>query len=78
MAKSTVTSKGQTTVPRGVRELLAVGPGDTLDWMVDGNTVRVSVAGRAFLARRGAIRVGRGSVVADVRSARRLRGSEPA
>ena len=74
MAKSTITSKGQTTVPREVRDRLGVGPQDTLQWEVEGNTVRVTVAGRSFLRRRGAIVVGPGSTVDDVRVAREQRG----
>lgn len=77
MPKSTITSKGQTTVPREVRERLAVGEGDVLEWEIAGNTVRVLVPHRAFVRRRGTIRTGRGSTVADVRAARRRRGAEP-
>ena len=74
MAKSTITSKGQTTVPREVRDRLGVGPQDTLQWEVEGNTIRVTVASRSFLRRRGAIVVGQGSAVDDVRAAREQRG----
>lgn len=34
MAESTITAKGQTTVPRQVREQLGVGPGTRLVWHV--------------------------------------------
>jgi AbrB family looped-hinge helix DNA binding protein len=34
MAESTITAKGQTTVPRQVRDLLGVGPGTRLVWHV--------------------------------------------
>lgn len=78
MPKSTITSKGQTTVPREVRKQLGVGAGDTLRWETVGNTVQVTVAEQAFLARRGSLRVGRGSVVADIRHARRERGRDGA
>lgn len=77
MPRSTVTSKGQTTVPREVRERLAVGEGDVLEWEIAGNTVRVLVPHRAFIRRRGAIRAGAGSTVANVRAARRRRGAGP-
>ena len=77
MPKSTITSKGQTTVPREVRERLAVGEGDVLQWEIVGNAVRVLVPRKAFLRRRGTIRTGRGSTVADVRAARRSRGAVP-
>ena len=34
MSESTITSKGQTTVPRQVRERLGAGPGTRLVWHV--------------------------------------------
>lgn len=34
MSESTITSKGQTTVPRKVREQLGAGPGTRLVWHV--------------------------------------------
>ena len=74
MTKSTITSKEQTTVPREVRERLGVGPQDTLNWEVEGNTIRVTVAGRSFLRRRGTVVVGPGSAADDVRAAREQRG----
>jgi antitoxin PrlF len=76
MPKSTITSKGQTTVPRRVREQLGVGPGDTLQWETTGSSVRITVAGSAFLGRRGSVQVGPGSVVGDIRKARRQRGRD--
>lgn len=77
MAKSTLTRKYQTTVPREVREKLGLGPQDVLLWEVVGGEARVAPASRGFLALRGSIEVGAGSVVEDVRRARRQRGREP-
>jgi bifunctional DNA-binding transcriptional regulator/antitoxin component of YhaV-PrlF toxin-antitoxin module len=77
VTKSTITVKYQTTVPREVREKLGVGPQDVLQWEVVDGYVRVRAAGKAFLRRRGTIRVGAGSTVADVREARSHRGREP-
>jgi AbrB family looped-hinge helix DNA binding protein len=76
MVRSTITSKSQTTVPRQVREALGLAPGDTLLWEVEGSAIRVTVGGRGFLQRRGSIKVGPGSTVADVRAARHQRGRE--
>lgn len=76
MAKSTLTTKYQTTVPREVREKLGIGPRDVLLWEVVGGEARVAPASRAFLARRGSIHVGPGSVVEEIRQARRERGRE--
>jgi len=41
MAESTITAKGQTTVPRQVREKLGAGPGTRLVWhlMPDGSLI---------------------------------------
>jgi AbrB family looped-hinge helix DNA binding protein len=74
--KSTITSKHQTTVPKAVRERLGVGPGDVLRWEIVGGTVELTAADRAFLKRCGMIRTGPGSVVEDVKRARRLRGTD--
>jgi len=76
MAKSTITSKYQTTIPREIREKLGVGPSDVLQWDILGNQVRVTVAGSAFLDRRGSVKVGPGSVIEDVQRSRTLRGTE--
>lgn len=74
MPKSTITSKGQTTVPREVRHQLGVRPGDVLQWETVGGSVRVTVADRGFMRRRGSVNVGQGSVVDDISEARRQRG----
>ncbi|MEO8683806.1 MAG: AbrB/MazE/SpoVT family DNA-binding domain-containing protein [Devosia sp.] len=41
-AKSTITSKGQTTVPKEVRDALGAQQGAQLEWIVDGKTVSVT------------------------------------
>lgn len=42
MSESTITMKGQTTVPKSVRQLLGVGPGDRLRYVVlDNGQVRM-------------------------------------
>ena len=41
MATSTITSKGQTTLPKPVREALGVGAGDHVRYVILGNEVRV-------------------------------------
>ena len=38
---STVTSKGQTVVPKALRERFNIKPGATLDWQEDGQSLRV-------------------------------------
>ena len=75
MAKSTLTSKYQTTVPRQIREQLGLCPGNVLCWEIVGGSARVTPGGTAFLDRRDSIHVGTGSAVADVRRARAERGA---
>ena len=74
MVQSKITSKHQVTVPKEIREKLGVKPGDRLVWEVVGDEARVVPARNAFLERAGTIKVGPGSVVDDVRKARRMRG----
>jgi bifunctional DNA-binding transcriptional regulator/antitoxin component of YhaV-PrlF toxin-antitoxin module len=74
MAKSTITAKHQTTVPKEIRQKLGVGPSDVLQWEVVGDHVRVTAATPAFLALQGAFKVGPDDAVEDVRRARELMG----
>jgi AbrB family looped-hinge helix DNA binding protein len=50
MLHSTVTSKGQTTIPGPIRAALRIKPGDKLDYMVQGDhaTLRVHPGTRAL------------------------------
>jgi len=41
---SRITSKGQITLPKQVREKLHVQPGDSLVYEIEGNTVRIRKA----------------------------------
>ncbi len=72
--KTSITSKGQTTVPKAIREVLGVGPHDQVYWDIVEGKVRVSSGEPEFFRWIGSIRVGRGSVAADVARARRQRG----
>jgi AbrB family looped-hinge helix DNA binding protein len=76
--KSTVTSKGQTTIPRDIREKLGIATGDVLMWDADRDTVRVRLVSPGFLRRRGAIRVGKGAIAKDLARARASRGGKTA
>jgi AbrB family looped-hinge helix DNA binding protein len=46
MVATTLTSKGQVTVPAAIREQLKLVPGDRLIFEVDGESVRIRVATR--------------------------------
>ncbi len=41
MIKSTVTAKGQTTLPKPIREALGVAPGDRVRYVIFDNEVRM-------------------------------------
>lgn len=43
MPHSTVTSKGQTTIPGEIRDALRIKPGDRLEYRVDGDQIIVRV-----------------------------------
>ncbi len=76
MAKSTITSKYQTTVPKEIREKVGLAAGDELSWEAVEGYIRIVPSSTAFLERRGSIRVGRGSTVEDVRRWRAMWGTE--
>ncbi|MFT3785996.1 MAG: type II toxin-antitoxin system PrlF family antitoxin [Tepidisphaeraceae bacterium] len=68
MLHSTLTSKGQTTIPGEVREALNLKPGDKLTYAVEGDhvTVRVHPGTRSL---RGALASSKGSglTIAEIR-----------
>lgn len=70
MLHSTVTSKGQTTIPGKIRRALRIKPGDRLEYMVEGDhaTIRVHPG---TLSLRGALasKKGKGMSFAQIREA---------
>ena len=74
MPISTLTSDGQTTVPKEVRELLHLEEGDKLTWELRGGKVAVTTERPAFWRWEGFIKVGPGDVVEDIAKARELQG----
>ena len=74
MARSTLTSKGQTTVPKEVRKALDLEPGDKLSWEIRGGQVQVTTEQPAFFRWEGFIKNSSGNVVKDFREARKRRG----
>jgi len=68
--RSTVTRKGQTTVPKAIREFLGLGERSPLYWEIVDGSVHVSTEEPRFFRWFGAIKVGPGSTVDDVRQAR--------
>jgi len=49
IARSTVTSQGQITIPAAVRRKLGIGPGSVLEWEQVGQDVRIRRSGRFTL-----------------------------
>jgi len=58
MATATVTSKGQVTIPKAIREALGIQEKSRLLFVIEGDSVRVAPIGRRSLAElAGSIRV---------------------
>ncbi len=71
--RSMITSKYQTTIPKKIRETLKLSVHDAVEWRINGNTAVVCPTQRAFLARRGTIKIGKGYIAADIAKARLVR-----
>lgn len=77
MPTSTLTSKGQTTVPKEIRDALKLEPGTKLTWELHGGKVTLSRTERpAFWRWIGSIDTGPDDPVEAVRQARKIRGRE--
>ena len=74
MPTSTITRKGQTTVPKEVREVLDVGPGDRLTWEVRGGKVAITTARPGLFRWEGIFKDGPADAVEAVAEARKRRG----
>lgn len=81
MPHSTVTSKGQTTIPEKIRKALGIKPGDKLEYLVDGDnaTIRVHPGTRSL---KGVLSSKKGKAIsfAEIReaAAKAARGHEGA
>ena len=74
MPTSTLTTKGQTTVPKEVRDALALEPGDKLSWQILGGRVAIATDRPSLLDFEGFIKNSSGDVVAEIAEARKRRG----
>ena len=74
MARSTITSKRQTTVPKEVCDALDVGPGDQITWEVNGGRVAVTTERPGLWRWKGFIKHGPDDAVKAVQEARKTRG----
>jgi antitoxin PrlF len=79
MPHSTVTRKGQTTIPGGIRKALRIKPGDKLEYTVEGDHVTIRVH-LGTLALKGALasKKGKGRSFSEIReaAAKAARGRE--
>jgi AbrB family looped-hinge helix DNA binding protein len=71
--QSTITSKFQTTIPKAIRENLALVVNDTLEWKVDHGKIIVSPKQKKFLKYQNKVKVGKGDIETDITLARDLR-----
>ena len=74
MPTSTLTTKGQTTVPKEVRDALALEPGDKLSWQIHGGRVAITTDRPSLLDFEGFIKNSSGDVVVEIAEARKHRG----
>jgi antitoxin PrlF len=74
MPTSTITSKGQTTVPKEVRDALDLGTGDKLTWEISGGRVAVTTERPALWRWEGSVKGGPDDAVEAVAEARKRRG----
>ena len=74
MPTSTITSKGQTTVPKEVRDALDLEPGDKLTWEISGGRVAITTERPGLYRWKGFIKHGPDVAVKAVAEARKTRG----
>ena len=69
--QSVITSKFQTTIPKGVRERLKLSVHDVLEWKVERDKIVVFPVQKKFLRYRNLIKIGPGKIEEDIKLARR-------
>ena len=74
MPVSTMTSKGQTTVPKEVRDVLDLEPGAKLTWEIRGGRVAITTERPLLWELEGFIKHGEPDAVKAVAAARKMRG----
>ena len=74
MPTSTITSKGQTTVPKEVRDALNLDAGDKLTWEISGGRVAITTERPGLWRWEGSVKGGPDDAVQAVADARKRRG----
>jgi len=74
--QSVVTSKYQTTIPKGIRSQLKLSVSDTLEWKIEAGKAIVSPVQTRFLEHRNSVRVGKGDIEKDIDFARKERAEK--
>ncbi|PXF58029.1 MAG: AbrB family transcriptional regulator [Deltaproteobacteria bacterium] len=73
--RTTITSKYQTTIPKGIREKLGLSVHDALEWSLKNGTIMVKPKKPGFSRFRNTVRIGSGDIKRDINKARKLRAS---
>ena len=68
--QSSITSKYQITIPKGVREKLKLSVHDAIEWKIEDDKVVVYPVQQRFLQYRNSVQVGPGEIRDDIEEAR--------
>ena len=71
--KTVITSKYQTTIPKGIRVRMGLSVKDALEWTVEKGRIVLFPVKRDFLKHRNAVKIGKGDIAADIEAARTAR-----
>ena len=70
-----ISSKFQTTIPKKIREQLALSVSDTLEWKVENGRIIVTAPRAEFLKYKNTVRIGTGDIENDIQQARNKRAN---
>ena len=74
--QTVISSIFQTTIPKKIREQLALSVRDTLEWRVEGGRIIVTAPQPDFLQYKNSISIGKGSIQDDIEQARKIRADK--
>jgi AbrB family looped-hinge helix DNA binding protein len=73
---SKVTGKYQVTIPKRVRDRMHLTINSAIEWSIHAGKVTVKKADAPFLRRQGSIKIGKGSIEADIEKAKKKYGTK--